>query len=139
VKQTVAPQPSKLRLALPCNDRAPGLARRQLASFARSAELEARDYEALRLLVSELVTNAVRHGGARSRQKIGLSVRWSDATIRIEVSDQGGGFEPPKSPPVPSANGGFGLLIVDRLCSRWGIERDGRSLVWCELDCRDTP
>jgi anti-sigma regulatory factor (Ser/Thr protein kinase) len=124
-----------LTLALPSNDRAPALARKQLALFARSAELQAREYEALRLLVSELVTNAVRHAGARGRQKIGLSVQSSDETIRIEVSDQGTGFALPKSPPVPSADGGYGLLIVDRLCSRWGIEHNGRSLVWCELDC----
>jgi anti-sigma regulatory factor (Ser/Thr protein kinase) len=132
----VAEQRSKLRLALPSDDRAPGLARKQLASFARRAELDSRDYEALRLLVSELVTNAVRHGGARGRQKIGLSVQSSDATIRVEVSDHGIGFEPPSPPPAPTAEGGYGLLIVDRLCSRWGIEHNGSSLVWCELDCR---
>jgi anti-sigma regulatory factor (Ser/Thr protein kinase) len=131
-------QRSKLRLALPSNDHAPGLAREKLASFARGAELEAGEYEALRLLVSELVTNAVRHGGTRGRQKIGLSVQSTDAMIRIEVSDQGLGFELPPSPPIPTADGGYGLLIVDRLCSRWGIEHNGRSLVWCELDCRTT-
>jgi anti-sigma regulatory factor (Ser/Thr protein kinase) len=76
----------------------------------------------------------VRHGGAAGRQKIGLCVRSSNATIRIEVSDHGVGFELPKSPPVPGAEGGYGLLIVDRLCSRWGTKHNGTSLVWCELD-----
>ena len=131
-------QRSELRLSLPSNDHAPGLARKELASFARGVELEAPEYEALRLLVSELVTNAVRHGGRRGRQEIGVSVQSTNAMIRIEVSDQGAGFELPKSPPVPSADGGYGLLIVDRLCSRWGIEQNGKSLVWCELDCRAT-
>jgi anti-sigma regulatory factor (Ser/Thr protein kinase) len=132
--RTMVEQRSELTLALPNNDRAPGLARRELASFARGADLHEQEHDVLRLLVSELVTNAVRHGGAAGRQKIGLCVRSSNATIRIEVSDHGVGFELPKSPPVPGAEGGYGLLIVDRLCSRWGTKHNGTSLVWCELD-----
>jgi anti-sigma regulatory factor (Ser/Thr protein kinase) len=131
----VVEQRSELNLALPNNKRAPGLARRELAQFARSTELDAIEYEALRLLVSELVTNAVRHAGARGEEEIGLRVQASRETIRIEVSDHGIGFELPKSIPAPRADGGYGLLIVDRLCARWGTEHNGGSLVWCELDC----
>ena len=125
----------ELKLTLPSNDRAPGMARDELLRFARGAALDVDDLEAIRLLVSELVTNAVRHGGARGRHKVDLRVQSSDATIRIEVSDDGIGFELPKPVPAPSADGGYGLLIVDSLCARWGTERSGRSLVWCELDC----
>ena len=136
--RTVVEQRIKLRLVLPSNDRAPGIARAEIARFARGVELVDRECDAVRLLVSELVTNAVRHGGAQGAEKIGVCVQSSDATIRIEVRDHGLGFELPQPPPAPGADGGYGLLIVDRLCSRWGIEHDDDSLVWCELDCLAT-
>jgi anti-sigma regulatory factor (Ser/Thr protein kinase) len=128
----------KLRLVLPSNDRAPGIARHEIARFAHGVELVDRECDAVRLLVSELVTNAVRHGGAHGGEKIAVCVQSSNATIRIEVRDHGVGFDLPQPAPVPGADGGYGLLIVDRLCSRWGIEPDDESLVWCELDCLAT-
>jgi anti-sigma regulatory factor (Ser/Thr protein kinase) len=130
----VEEQRIRLRLVLPSNDRAPGIARKELARFARGVELVDREYDAVRLLVSELVTNAVRHAGARGGEKIGVCVQSSDATIRIEVRDHGIGFELPHPAPDPGADGGYGLLIVDRLSSRWGIEHNDESVVWCELD-----
>jgi anti-sigma regulatory factor (Ser/Thr protein kinase) len=136
--RTVVEQRIRLRLVLPSNDRAPGIARKELARFARGVELVDREYDAVRLLVSELVTNAVRHAGARGGEKIGVFVQSSDATIRIEVRDHGIGFELPQPAPVPGADGGYGLLIVDRLSSRWGIEHNDESVVWCELDCLAT-
>src|ERR1700720_124338 len=83
--RTIVEQRIKLRLVLPSNDRAPGIARKEIARFARGVELVDREYDAVRLLVSELVTNAVRHGGAHGGEKIGVCVQSSDATIRIEV------------------------------------------------------
>lgn len=133
--RTAMEQRIKLRLVLPSNNRAPGIAREELARFARGIELVDREYDVVRLLVSELVTNAVRHGGAQDGDKIGVCVQSSDATIRIEVRDHGLGFELPQPPSVPGAEGGYGLLIVDRLCSRWGTDHNDDSLVWCELDC----
>ena len=136
--RTEVEQRIKLRLVLPSNDRAPGIARAELARFARGVEPVDREFDAVRLLVSELVTNAVRHGGAHGGEKIRVCVQSTDATIRIEVRDHGVGFELPQPPPRPGADGGYGLLIVDRLSSRWGIENNDESLVWCELDCLAT-
>ena len=88
----------------------------------------------VRLLLSEVVTNAVRHSGAPAGAKIGLTVSVSRGSVRAEVSDGGRGFEPiPRARPQLEA-GGWGLHLVDRLADRWGVDR-GRSVrVWFEID-----
>ncbi len=80
-----------------------------------------------RLLVSELVTNAVRHVPADHAAGVDL---------RIEVRDRGPGFEPRPREDGPEVPSGWGLHIVDRVASRWGVEHDEGSLVWFELDDR---
>jgi anti-sigma regulatory factor (Ser/Thr protein kinase) len=90
--------------------------------------------ENLRLLVSELVTNSFRHAALRPAQWIGLTIRLSPALVRVEVSDEGPGFEP--AVPVPSIyqESGWGLYLLDRICDRWGVDRARRSTVWFEID-----
>jgi anti-sigma regulatory factor (Ser/Thr protein kinase) len=85
------------------------------------------------LVISELVTNAVRHGPGRG--PIHLEVR-RDGVLRIEVEDQGTGFEPRAHPTAVAdiPTGGFGLPIVRRLSTSWGVTpRAGTTLVWSEL------
>ncbi len=79
------------------------------------------------LVVTELVTNAVRHGGGKPVLRL-----WTGAArLRIEVSDA--------SPRLPrrrrsGADGGWGLPLVERLAAEWGARRAGRGkVVWCEL------
>ncbi len=87
---------------------------------------------ALRLLVSELVTNSVRHVKSSS-QPVVLAVRIGQRVIRVEVHDGGSGFQPGK--PVPrGADGGFGLFLVERMASRWGVDTRDGTRVWFELD-----
>jgi anti-sigma regulatory factor (Ser/Thr protein kinase) len=87
----------------------------------------------LRLLVTELVTNSVRHGGAEDW--IQLDVEIYANTVRVAVRDRGPGFRPPETPqPHPDRPGGWGLCLVDRLADRWGVTRDGRTQVWFEID-----
>jgi anti-sigma regulatory factor (Ser/Thr protein kinase) len=91
----------------------------------------------LLLVVSELVTNAVRH--APDRGPIHLEIQ-RDHVVRIEVQDQGEGFERTARPPLHQEFpiGGFGLTVVGRLVTGWGITRRGaRTLVWAELPLRD--
>ena len=88
------------------------------------------------LVVSELVTNAVRHGPARG--PIHLDVRRNEH-VRIEVQDRGEGFEPPLLARAEAnlPTGGFGLSIVGHLSTNWGITlRDGTTLVWAEVPLR---
>src|SRR3954453_23129180 len=48
----------------------------------------------IRLLVSELVTNSVRHSGVAPHESVRMRVQVTESTVRVEVTDRGRGFEP---------------------------------------------
>ena len=86
------------------------------------------------LLISELVTNSVRHAGLDATQPLQLSLATKGDTVRLAVRDPGPGFRPPQAPTDPAHVGGWGLVLVDQLAERWGVEHDGKgNVVWCEL------
>jgi anti-sigma regulatory factor (Ser/Thr protein kinase) len=90
-------------------------------------ELAVRESETLRLLVSEVVTNAVRHGS--QGEAVELHASWN-GEVRVAVSDHGDGFTPaPRTAPLDEP-GGFGLFLVGELADRWGVETDGGTTVW---------
>jgi anti-sigma regulatory factor (Ser/Thr protein kinase) len=91
------------------------------------------ELEDVKLLVSELVTNAVRHPDDGDRIEVEVAVARSN--VRVVVSDPGRGFRKPtvKRPPNDQP-GGRGLLIVERLASRWGVSPGRTTRVWFELD-----
>jgi anti-sigma regulatory factor (Ser/Thr protein kinase) len=98
---------------------APSEARRAVA--AALSDVPRRVLAELELLVTELVTNAVRHGGL--------------GVIRVEVAEGGPGFDPATALiPDPEAIGGWGLLLVSRLASRWGVTRGAPNVAWFEMD-----
>src|ERR671927_279538 len=89
------------------------------------------------LLISELVTNSVRHAGLDASQPLQLSVVVEGESVRIAVRDPGPGFRPPKAPEDPAHVGGWGLVLVDQLSERWGVDRqEDATVVWCELERR---
>ena len=88
----------------------------------------------VRLLVSELVTNAVRHADLAAGDVIGLVVDVSRRTLRVEVHDPGGGFVPSTPSPDPERTSGWGLYLVEELADRWGVDSYEQTLVWFELD-----
>ncbi|HEX2127121.1 MAG TPA: ATP-binding protein [Thermoleophilaceae bacterium] len=90
----------------------------------------------VRLLVSELVTNAVRHANLDHDDVIDLVVELSGHRLRVEVHDPGGGFLPSAPSPDPARPSGWGLYLVDELADRWGVDSDDKTLVWFELDRR---
>jgi anti-sigma regulatory factor (Ser/Thr protein kinase) len=91
--------------------------------------------EDVRLIVSELVTNSVRHAGLSADEQISLAVGISGRSVRGRVCDTGPGFEQPSAPkPRTDMSGGWGLPIVERISDRWGVERNGCACVWFEID-----
>ncbi len=95
------------------------------------ADLDPPLMETLRLLVSELVTNSVRHTAADS---VTLRVAVGKAAVLAEVADTGPGFDPECVGQPGDHNGGWGLFMVERLANSWGVKHDGPSKrVWFEL------
>lgn len=88
----------------------------------------------LRLLVSEVVTNAVRYGDTSGDGQIVLIVEPGPEGVRVEVHDEGPGFAPPAHPePRAEGTAGWGLFLVQRLARRWGVEPAPRAHVWFVL------
>ena len=92
--------------------------------------------EDLELLVTELLTNSVRHAGMGEHERIGLRVSETPPTLRVEVSDPGRGFDHEVREPPAGSPGGRGLLLVHRIARRWGIGSDGGTRVWFEIPWR---
>ena len=84
------------------------------------------------LLVSELVTNSVRHARLRPDQAIVLRVETEPRCLRVSVLDEGPGFDP-EDVDGPRVDGGLGLWLVDRIADRWGVRRNDDTTVWFEL------
>lgn len=116
----------------------PALARHELEGWLPDSLAES-ERGALRLLVSELVTNSVRHAAA-SEAPVDLAFRIANGTIRVEVHDGGAGFVPGTPTPrgADAGYGGYGLFLVERMASRWGVETDDGTRVWFELDLPPT-
>jgi len=101
-----------------------------------TGELSPNRLRDVRLLVSELVTNAVRHAELDEDDMIGLVIELADHALRVEVRDPGGGFVPSAPSPDPVRPSGWGLYLVAELADRWGVDSDDATLVWFELDRR---
>jgi PAS domain S-box-containing protein len=111
-------------IALPNGVESIALARRAVEQHA--AVLSASELDTTRLLVSELVTNAVRYTSG----KISLTIDIDPVRARFVVRDDGAGSAERRLD--PDADGGFGLNLVATLAARWGAEHHGS--VWFELD-----
>ena len=88
------------------------------------------------LLLTELVANGVRHGGAGEGSELHVRFEGRPPALHVEVAnpDHVGGVVAPR-PPDMAAGGGLGLHIVDRVASRWGVRERPHTTVWFELDC----
>ncbi|GAA3909937.1 ATP-binding protein [Actinoplanes auranticolor] len=114
---------------VPATGSACGVGRRFVAETLRGCGVPEETVETAMLITSELVANAVNHAPPPGY----LRVRIDAERIRIEVSDAGPA-EPRMVRPGDAVAGGRGLLLVDRLATRWGwdIRLPGK-IVWCEV------
>jgi anti-sigma regulatory factor (Ser/Thr protein kinase) len=120
-----------MRLALPPDVPTVRLARQATRDTLAAWQLSHLE-EAAVLLVSELVTNAVRH--ARDTGAIGLELASVGTGLRVEVQD-GDPHWRLKPSSADDDESGFGFVLVDSLAGRWGIRRvSAGKAVWVELD-----
>jgi anti-sigma regulatory factor (Ser/Thr protein kinase) len=115
-----------------CDPRAPSIARRAVEQL--SANVDPGVLRDAQLLVSEVVTNSIRHSG--SDDPIQLRVWQRAAGLKVEVADGGFGFEADEPPLATDGEGGRGLLILETLADRWGTSCGARARVWFVLSPR---
>ena len=129
---TAGARSATIRLQLECGPGAAAAARAAIALLEGCAARELLDDA--RLLTSEVVTNAVRHSGAPDGSTVDLEVSAGSDRVKVDVADQGHGFKPRPRTARQSKGSGWGLHLVERLASRWGVESDPRPRVWFELE-----
>ena len=129
-QQTAPDTPRRLDFRLRPTRTAPLRARRALSQLRLPHSLA---FDA-QLLVSELVSNSVRHAGLGRDDLLRVTADWSGERLRVHVRD---GARPTRASlvagsirPAPGAESGWGLYLVDRLASRWGTTAGG---YWFEL------
>lgn len=125
--------PATLVLRLKRDLQAPSVARAAATGRCRGLHLHDSLCDTLVLLVSEVVTNAVRHSNAPNDNPILLTTSVTDDAIRVTVIDTGDGFTPTLREPS-ATQGGYGLYLVNKAARRWGVDRVGGTRVWFELD-----
>jgi anti-sigma regulatory factor (Ser/Thr protein kinase) len=123
-----------VEVAIPLGVQAPAVARSVVAEWL--ADLVAPCVlETALLLVSELVTNSVRHSGVPEGEDVVVRVDlWRDG-CRLEVEDPGRDGVIAPQPPDLRNGGGMGLNLVQMLSERWGVVRaaGGPTRVWAQL------
>ncbi len=108
----------QVSLEVPVEAEAAAIAREVVARTLVEVPVPEERIEDLRLLTSEIVTNAVRHAGLAQEDTIGVAVDVSERRVRVEVADDGPGFDPSDLPEFPSelvggwACGSFGSCRI---------------------------
>jgi anti-sigma regulatory factor (Ser/Thr protein kinase) len=121
-------------VAIPLGVSAPGVARSVVAEWLVD-HVAPCVLETALLLVSELVTNSVRHSGVPDGEDVVVRVDlWRDG-CRLEVEDPGRDGVIAPQPQDLLNGGGMGLNLVQMLSERWGVVRaaDGPTRVWAQL------
>jgi anti-sigma regulatory factor (Ser/Thr protein kinase) len=110
---------------------APATARRALDPLAPTIGEDALDK--LQLLVTELVTNSLKHAALADGDRIRLDVYLEAARVYAEVHDNGVGFTPASPDLDPMRASGWGLWLLEKLSTRWGIDNSAGTTAWFEM------
>lgn len=127
-----ASDPAELELVLDRTVQAPAIARYAIAERCEQLGVDGSLEQSLILLVSEVVSNAVRHSPAPAEEPVGLDATFGPRMIRVTVTDAGDGFTPRQRDPA-SAHDGYGLYLLEKVAESWGVESCGDTKVWFEL------
>jgi anti-sigma regulatory factor (Ser/Thr protein kinase) len=128
----------ELSFRFPATAHAPRRARQAMDEWLTERVAPERVADA-RLLASELVTNAVRHGDVPDGDAITLSLQVSDSTVRIVVEQPTSASPALVLEPPTAREGGFGLNLVARLADSWGVEHGVPGKVWFAVVAQDPP
>ncbi len=124
---------ARLELELDRDVRAPARARSEISERLAELGVDGVNSQMLVLLVSEVVSNAVRHSSGPPDAKIRLVATANEHAVRVAVSDSGEGFTPrPRDP--DRLEDGYGLYLLEKAASSWGVESSLGTTVWFELD-----
>lgn len=121
----------RFRISLPADSTHLPYLREELGGL--KDELGQEELEDLQLLVTELVTNSLRHASLQEQDLIEVDVEVKPRLVRVDVSDPGPGFDQRLLPKSPERAGQWGLFIVDRVADRWGVKIDRGCHVWFVL------
>ena len=127
-----------MELSVPADLSALAEVRRSFDAFG----LPSRIRDDAQLLVTELLSNSIRHAALRADERVRIWAGWSGRRLKVIVRDPDHGQPGPSGAPkiagsirpAPGAESGWGLFIVNRLATRWGAIHDGGTGYWFELD-----
>jgi len=124
---------TQIDVQLPNRVSAPAAARQALGDLESRMPPEV--FQDMILLANELVTNSIRHSGIAPEASVGIKVALSGTAVRVEVADEGCGFDAEGKKPHPDQTSGWGLHLIKELADRWGNESGDRCVVWFEINC----
>ena len=124
-------------LLLPFAASSVGAARRRLMSDLIAADICDSAVCDVALVISELLSNALRHAAPLPGSKIRVAWRIDTGNVQVSVRDGGAQTVPELGEPTQAATGGRGLRIVQKLSTRWGTSTgDEGTTVWAEVPVR---
>lgn len=122
---------AQIRFTLPAKAVAPSIARGTLDPL--KGRLSRDGYFTVQLLVTELVTNSLRHASFGDHDAIDIEIQMNERRTRVTVCDPGS----PSSPRIVEqdleSTGGRGLFLVDAMSDQWGVQTNRRTCVWFEV------
>jgi anti-sigma regulatory factor (Ser/Thr protein kinase) len=129
-----------IELRLPLDRRACSVARSAVTEFI-CGRISSDCVANTQLLITELISNSVRHSNASPCEPIVIRVQFSAGTLRLSVEDSGASREFGVRPANLQTGTGFGLNLLEALSDQWAVEPvpEGGTRVWADVSAKDTP